>query len=196
MANVFAIHSVGNSIVTYLRNSYPEEIAGRAMPPCAFELLSCGQLAANNEEAATRITLLLYRATVNEHSRQRRAGPSQAGGAAPLTLDLHYLLTAWAAIPADEQITFAWAIRQLHEHPVLDASALSPEAGWARDEAVQIVPHEIPLEDVMRIWDALDPSYRLSSSYLARLVTLDPDEPADFRPVVARRLGYGVEAES
>jgi hypothetical protein len=194
MANVFAIHSVGNSIVTYLRNSYPEEIAGRAMPACAFEVLSCGQLAAENDEAATRITLLLYRATVNEHSRQRR--PSQAGGAAPLTLDLHYLLTAWAAIPSDEQITFAWAMRQLHEHPVLDASALSPEAGWSRDEAVQIVPHEIALDDVLRIWDALDPSYRLSSSYVARLVTLDPDEPADFRPVVAKRLAYGVEAES
>jgi hypothetical protein len=196
MANVFAVHSVGNSIVTYLRNSYPDEIAGRAMPSCAFDVLSCGQLVAGSEESTTRITLLLYRATVNEHSRQRRSGTSPADGPAPLTLDLHYLLTAWSTIPADEQITFAWSMRQLHEHPVLDASALSPEAGWARDEAVQIVPHEIPIEDVMRIWDALDPSYRLSATYVARLVTLDPDQPAEFRPVVAKRLAYGVEAQS
>ena len=193
MANVFAIHSVGNSIVTYLRNTYPDEIAGRAMPACSFEAISCGSLAGELGEEATRITLLLYRSTVNEHARQQRTGAS-ASGISPLTLDLHYLLTAWGATPLDEQITFAWALRQLHEHPVLDASSLSPEAGWARDEAVQIVPHELALEDLMRIWDALDPGYRLSASYVARLVRLDPDETAEYRPVVARRLAYGVEA--
>jgi hypothetical protein len=32
MANVFAVHSVGNSIVTFLRNTYPQQIAGRDMP--------------------------------------------------------------------------------------------------------------------------------------------------------------------
>ena len=196
MANVFAIHSVGNSIVTYLRNTYPDEIAGRPMPTCAFEVISCGSLAGTAEDEATRITLLLYRATVNEHSRlQRNVAPSKAG-IAPLTLDLHYLLSAWSSTALDEQLTFAWALRQLHEHPLLDASSLSPEAGWARDEAVQVVPHELALEDLMRIWDAIDPGYRLSASYVARLVRLDPDEPADHRPVVATRYAYGVEADA
>jgi hypothetical protein len=47
MANVFAIHSVGNSITTYLRNSYPRELAGLTMPDCGFDLISSGELAAN-----------------------------------------------------------------------------------------------------------------------------------------------------
>jgi hypothetical protein len=193
MANVLAIHSVGNSIVTYLRNTYPTLIAGQPTPACLFELISCGQLAGEIEET-TRITLLLHRVTVNEHARQSRAARAPADGRSPLSLNLHYLLTAWSVTPADEQITFAWALRQLHEHPVLDASSLSPEAGWSRDEVIQIVPEELTTEDVMRIWDALEPSYRLSVSYVARLVRLDPDEPGEFRPVVARRLGFGVEA--
>lgn len=195
MANVLAVHSVGNSIVTYLRNSYPQDIAGRPMPACSFELVSCGQLAGDVEES-TRITLLLHRVTVDEHGRQVRAAGAALAGPAPLSLDLHYLLTAWAATPLDEQVTFAWALRQLHQHPVLDASVLSPEAGWSRDEVIQIVPAEMTTEDMMRIWDALDPSYRLSATYIARLVRLDPDEPAEFRPVVARRLGFGVDAGS
>jgi hypothetical protein len=56
MANVFAIHSVGNSIATYLRNSYPRVLAGLDMPDCAFDLVSSGELAGEPGDA-TRITL-------------------------------------------------------------------------------------------------------------------------------------------
>jgi hypothetical protein len=194
MANILAVHSVGNSIVTWLRNSYPAMLAGRPMPACAFDLVSCGQLAGDVEET-TRVTLLLHRVAVNEHARQSRPANAAADGRAPLSLDLHYLLTAWAATPLDEQITFAWTLRQLHQHPVLDASSLSPEAGWARDEVIQIVPSELSTEDMMRIWDALDPSYRLSATYVARYVRLDPDAPEEFRPVVARGLALGTESD-
>ena len=76
----------------------------------------------------------------------------------------------------------AWAIRQLHLFPILDASSLSPEAGWGANEVIQIIPAELPTEDMMRIWDALDPAYRLSVSYIARLVRLDPDVAAADRP--------------
>jgi len=193
MANVFAVHSVGSSIVTFLRNTYPQQIAGHNMPACGFELTSSGQLAGEVDEA-TRITLYLYRITVNEHSRQTRRAGAVADGFVPLGLDLHYLLSAWAANPLDEQVTLAWAMRQLHQYPVLDASSLSPEAGWVGDEVVQIIPAELSTEDVMRIWDALDPSYRVSVSYVARLVRIDPDQDAEqIRPVLAGRFAFGNE---
>ncbi len=191
MANVFAVHSVGSSITTFLRNTYPQQIAGRTMPTCGFELTSSGQLAGDINET-THITLYLYRITVNEHSRQTRRTKAQPDSFVPLGLDLHYLLTAWAPHPLDEQVTLAWAIRQLHQYPVLDASSLSPEAGWESDEVIQIIPAELTTEDIMRIWDALDPAYRISVSYVARLVRLDPDhDTTTSRPVVAGRLAYG-----
>lgn len=196
MANIFAVHSVGSSIAAFLRNTYPAQIGGRDMPACGFELTSSGKLAGDIDDSA-RITLYLYRVTVNEHSRQTRRAAAPADSFVPLGLDLHYLLTAWALNPLDEQVTLAWAVRQLHQYPVLDASALSPEAGWAGDEVIQIIPAELSTEDVMRIWDALEPAYRLSVSYVARLVRLDP-EPDPFaeqaRPVVAARYAYGKEA--
>lgn len=193
MANVFAIHSVGNSIVTFLRNTYPAQINGADLPNCEFELLSGGRLAGELDET-TRIGLYLYRVTVDEHQRQAR--PSQGGGRrAPLGLDLHYLLTAWGATAQDEQVPLAWAMRQLHQSPVLDASSLSPEAGWARDEVIQVIPAELAVDEVMRIWDALTPPYRLSVSYVARVVRIDPDQDeAEYAPVVARRLAHGTEA--
>ena len=194
MANVLALHSVGNSIVTYLRNSYPQQVAGITMPTCSFDLMSFAQLASNTEEATTRITLLLYRVTVDEHARQIRASNRVADGPAPLSLDLHYMVTAWGTTSLDEQLTFAWTLRQMHEHPVLDASALSPEAGWTPDEVIQIVPAELTTEDMMRVWDGFEASYRLSSNYIARLVRLYPDQAIDTRRVVARQLALGAEA--
>ncbi|MEI7867373.1 MAG: DUF4255 domain-containing protein [Candidatus Methylumidiphilus sp.] len=194
MANVYAIHSVGSSIMTFLRNTYPKQLAGRAMPLCQFQLVSSSELADDKDEH-THLTLYLYRITVNEHSRQTRRSTVGADSFVPLGLDLHYLLTAWAGNPLDEQVALAWAIRQLHQYPVLDASSLSPEASWSSEEVVQIIPAELTTEDIMRIWDALHPSYRLSVSYVARLVRLDPDlEPESSRPVVAGRFTHGVEA--
>ena len=195
MANVWAVHSVGNSIVTFLRNSYPQEIGGVAMPACAFELFSGGQIAGEIDEV-TRITLYLYRITVNEHTRQSRRPGALTDRSTALSVDLHYLLSAWAANSLDEQVPLAWAMRQLHQVPVLDLANLSPEAGWGADEVVQILPVDLSTEDLMRVWDALEPSYRLSTSYLARVVRIDPDVDTElFAPVVARRLTFGREED-
>lgn len=190
MANIRAIHSVGNSIVTYLRNTYPATAGGAAMPACDFALLSMAELAAPPDES-TRLSLALYRITVNEHQRQQRPDRQSTEQPPPLGLDLHFLLSAWGGTAGDEQVPLAWALRQLYLHPILDASSLSPEAGWAPDEVIQIIPAELSNEDLMRIWDALEPSYRLSVSYIARLVRLDPDPAADARPVVASRFSHG-----
>lgn len=190
MANILAIHSVGNSIVTYLRNTYPAEVAGQAMPDCEFALMSSGQMA-DPPEDTTRLTLYVYRVTVNEHLRQHRPERMSPEQQPPLGLDLHFLLTAWAHNTQDELLPLTWAMRQLYQHPVLDASALSPEASWDRDELIQVIPAELSTEDMMRVWDALEPAYRLSVSYIARRVRIDPDVIADARPVVATRFGYG-----
>lgn len=196
MANVFAIHSVGNSIAAFLRNTYPQQIAGTAMPACGFELISSGQLAGDIDES-TRITLYLHRITVNEHNRQTYRAGAPNTSAAAIGLDLHYILTAWAGNPLDEQVTMAWAMRQLHLAPVLDASSLSPEGGWRHDEIIHVTPAELSNEDIMRIWDALDPAYRLSTSYVARVVRLEPDVDLEqFNPVVTRRLAVGEEASA
>jgi hypothetical protein len=111
-------------------------------------------------------------------------------------LDLHFLLSAWAGNARDEHTIVAWAIRQLHMFPILDASSLSPEAGWGTNEVIQVIPAELSTEDVMRIWDALDPPYRLSVSYIARLVRLDPDAQQQARPVVTTRFAYGEEVQA
>ena len=77
MANVFAIHSVGNSIVTYLRNSYPQAPAGLDMPDCAFELVSSGELAGDPGDATpTRLRPFSPRRTNEKASALKAHWPS------------------------------------------------------------------------------------------------------------------------
>lgn len=187
MTNVLAIHSVGESLRTYLDTSYPADL--RALHPCEFRLVASGELAGNVELDAA-LTLYLYRVTVNEHARNVRRVTDPLRDDVPLAVDLHYLLTVWSRSAFTEHVVLAWAMRQLHQHPVLDASSLTAEAAWGAGDFVQVIPAELSTEDVMRIWDALDPGYRLSVSYVARVVRIDTDPLPAAAPVVATRLGY------
>jgi hypothetical protein len=183
MADFQAIHSVGSSVVTYLRNAYPD-----SLPSCEHTLISSGELA-EDKDLPTTLSLYLYRLGINEHLRNR--GPANGSAEArSLSLDLHYLLTVWAKSASEEQLILGWALRQLNTIPVLDVSSLSPEGGWDPGDVVHLIPAEISNEDMMRIWDAVTPSYRLSFPYIARVVRIDPESAEDSRPVVATRLEF------
>jgi hypothetical protein len=138
----------------------------------------------------TTLSLYLYRVTMNEHLRNIARVNGFTDNDVPLSIDLHYLLTVWANNAVAEHTILAWAMRELYLHPVLDISSLSPEAGWTAGDVVQLIPAELSNEDVMRIWDALEPPYRLSISYIARVVRIDADTTEDSRPVVATRFSY------
>lgn len=199
MANVKSIHSVCNSIVKFLQNAYeaypvPGGDTGTTMQdeyPCAFRVVSSSELVPS-ADFGTSLTFYLYRVLVNEHVRSQplaRAGNNPAAPL-PLSVDLHFLVSVWADSAAAEQTICAWAMHQLHQHPVMDVSSLTVEGGWRNDDVLQIIPAELSNEDLMRIWGALAPDYRLSLSYIARVVRIDPAERDDGRPVVATRYQY------
>lgn len=193
MSNVLAIHSVGQSLVTYLTNSYPQSLHEKYK--CSFALVSSTDIEAK-EFTQPAVTLFLYRVTMNEHLRTMRRGAERPGDANPLSVDLHYLLSVWADKAPAEHVLLAWAMRQLHLHPLLDSSALSPEADWLPSEFIEVVPSELPVEDVMRIWDAFDMPYRLSVSYTARVVRIAGDEVPPAPPVVAHRFNFADRVET
>lgn len=187
MANLFAIHSVGSSLITYLRNAYPEPL--RTDYPCDFRLLSSGEMA-DIGEVGTAVTLYLYRITVDEHLRTAPMAYKPQDEALPLSVDLHYLLSVWADSALVEHTIVAWVMSELDQHCVLDKATLSTDGGWFDEDQIQIVPVELSNEDLMRIWDALAPNYRLSISYRARVVRIDPQPIPTGKPIVARRLDY------
>jgi hypothetical protein len=187
MANLFAIHSVGESLRKYLESSYPEPL--RTSSSCSFRLLSSGELT-DATNFGTTLSLYLYRVTMNEHLRNIPRINHTFDANAPLAVDLHYLMTVWANNALAEHTILSWAMRELYRHPILDKSSLSSEADWNTADVVQLIPAELSNEDIMRIWDALDPPYHLSVSYIARVVRIDLDVFESSRVVVANRFDY------
>ena len=186
MANTLAPFSVCDGLRLFLQRAY-DTAEVKPAPNLRFEVASAHQINQQKDDAARdMLSIFLYRITVNEHQRNHAPPPQRER--VPLTLDLHLLLIAWCEQPRTEHALLTWAMRELYQRPVLDLSVLSPEAGWAPADAVQIVPSELSNEDLMRLWDALTPAYRLSLSYIARMVRVDADPLPSFPPVVATQF--------
>jgi hypothetical protein len=188
MAHYRAILSVGESLVTYLRNAYPQEL--RDQFTCDFRLVSSNELNADDLDFGTAITLYLHRVTMDPHLRNTGSAAGPFATRVPVSLDLHYLLTVWADTATREQTLIGWVIRELYQHEALSQSDLTPAGGWSPDEVIQVIPGEISNEDMMRIWDAIQPPFHVSLSYIARVVRIDPEARPDALPVVARRLTF------
>ncbi len=202
MANVHAIRSVSNSLVSFLATSYPEEL--QRSHPMAFTLLSGGELADENFALDRALSLFLFRIGVSPHLRNTST-LAGSRGTQPLALELHYMMTVWSSSAETEQVVMSWAMRHMHQHPMLDVSSLTSvplakrkpvssltsDGGWSPDEIVHVVPAELSNEDLLRLWDTLKPNYRLSYTYLARVVLLESDTSATGRPVVATRFSLG-----
>ncbi len=133
------------------------------------------------------VTIFLHRITFDENFRAATRIQDEPNKKPVLFLDLHYLITYWGTDPQAEQTILGWTMLQLQSMPILDNSILTPANIWDADETIQLVPADLSLEDILRIWDALGPKYRLSVCYIARVVRIDTTivpEP----PVLATRF--------
>jgi Pvc16 N-terminal domain len=187
MADYTAIYSVGNSIAQFLGNSFPPELI-KQFPTVKFRLVSSSQIAVEDTtNLDNEVTVFLHRITFNENFRSATQIQDEPNKKAVLYLDLHYLITYWGTDPQAEQTILGWTMLQLQSTPILDKSILAPASIWDTTESIQLVPADLSLEDILRIWDALGPKYRLSISYIARVVRIDTSA-ASGGPVVATRF--------
>jgi hypothetical protein len=186
MAGFSAVYAVGESIAQFLRNTYPAEL--RAEHPCRFEVARSADFATGEAFGDTVVTLYLYRLLISQYLRPASERAVRQNRPPALPLDLHFMVTVWTENRHTEQLLMTWVMAQLHWHPVLDRSNLMQLGGWRADETVKLAATNIPQEELTRLWDVLDPTYRLSTTYVARIVEIDPPEAEDHPPVVASRF--------
>lgn len=188
MAGFSAAYAVGESLARYLRDVYPDDL--RAEHPCTFTLAASADFADADAFANTTVTLFLYRMTIDQYLHPAGARRTPASRSRSMPLDLHYMISVWTDSMHAEQLLMTWVMSQLHWNPVLDAAKLMTVGGFRPDESVQVSPTNVTQEDLSRIWDVLEPTYRLSTTYVARVVNIDPPEGDERLPVVATRFDH------
>lgn len=117
----------------------------------------------------------------------------------PLPLRLHYLLTpvvqeteAGDNDPGMEQLIIGKVLQIFHDHPKLSGVQLRGSLiGTGTSVRVRLEP--LDLEEITRVWDALESSYQLCVSYEVSVVMVASDsESARTAPVDAVEPEHGV----
>lgn len=134
-----------------------------------------------NQNPSDQVTLFLYRIDVDRTKRHKEiyqvdlsAKPQKA-----LALELHYLLTVWADKSDRQQSTLAYCMYLLDKFSILSGDLLqniNATHEWYEGAEIKIQLESITNEDMLRLWDAVEPSYQLSVSYLVRTVLLQAVE--------------------
>lgn len=118
-----------------------------------------------------RVNLFLYRVIANPHLHNRDFQPKPGAPNVllhpPLALNLFYMLTPFAQLDpetgeANAHAVMSEAMRVLHEHPILPQSAL--EAPLVESQ-VKVTLHAADIEELSKVWTALEKDLRLSAIY-------------------------------
>lgn len=180
------VRDAGDSIVFLLRGGVPAAM----VDPTRILLATPDEFATLATPPNPHITVFLYRIAVNGEMRnvppRLLAGGRIEGRALPL--DLFFLVTAWASDTRDELRILGRVLQVLHEAPVLGPSDLVG-ASWESDDAIQVVFDSLPLDDHYRIWDSTKVPYRLSLTYVARVIRIVPVTTIAPPPVVEAFIG-------
>jgi hypothetical protein len=145
-----------------------------------------------------QVALFLYRVDIDEARRQvelPRRTPTEPKRFA-LGLELSYLLTVWGSQSAEgEQQMLGRCMDILDRHPLLTGDLLAPGYPWEPSDALRVSIAQLSTEDMLRLWDSLEPPYQLSVPYLVRTARLAARERVE--PVIAdtRTLAVVPEAQ-
>ena len=191
MGDYRAIADVGETLITLLRDNMSDLVN-----PDSIVLLSPAEV----EDQSIRLTLFLYSIMENPHMKNqemRTLSPTELGYP-PLTLDLYYLLTAYAStqIPDRTEQTLEQhrilgrAMRIFYDNAILGGTILQGSLEGTSEE-LRIVLNSISLDDLTKIWSAFqEEGYRLSVSYLVTPTNIDSTRDMSMQRVVSKEMNY------
>ena len=211
MSNFLAIGGVSATLQTLLRDRM-ELPAGMVRSDLQVSISTPQPEDDTQPAEPTRVNLFLYRATENAFLKNQmipgQGHPSEFG-TPPLSLVLHYLLTAYGATDDNGLVNetrahflLGSAMRVLFDFPVITDQLVTVNAPTTQIlhvslrgefEQVKICLDPLSLEDISKIWTALTRPYRLSAAYTVSVVQIESRRlrtlPA---PVLTRRIHLAV----
>jgi hypothetical protein len=149
----------------------------------------------DNDGGDALLSIFLYR--VNEDPHLKNQPPVAGTGGrlrrAPLTLDLHYLLTPLMADMRSRQLALGKVMQVLSDHSSLAGADLT--GSLAGDPPLRIVLNPLTMAELGQVWGALGARYRLSLSYTVRVTAVDSSAERSMSRVFDRDSSFGARSE-
>ena len=182
-----AISATSETLRTYLRQKLAEDISFFTSASMVVELNNPQEMV---ERGRQGLALWLYRLDRDE---ERLNAPPQRISATerrpvPLPVRLHYLVTPIVNIDADdspltEQTILGKVLQTMYDHPRLRGSDLQGDLAGTEVELYARL-ESLGLEEITRVWEALDRSYQLSVSYEVSVVYIHSQRTLEEGPPV------------
>ncbi|MEM1130362.1 MAG: DUF4255 domain-containing protein [Pseudomonadota bacterium] len=213
MSNVLAIAAVTQLLKDLLNdtliNGEAEQALGAeftvtALPPDRV-------VAENAADQRAQLNLFLHRVTPNAALRNADLPTRTRDGTLrlrpQLAIDLHYILTAVAADELHAEILLGYAMQLFHELPLLPRETIRAALNAAvidtvlpedfdvlraseiadQMELLKITPRTLSMDDMSKMWTALQASYRTTVAYDVSVVLIERNQPTrPTLPVLAR----------
>jgi len=190
MSDYTVIAELGDSLVSLLfteLNADPQ-ISGLIDSEDRISLESPADLENNN---SVRLSMYLYRILEDPYMKNRFPVNGTGGKLRkpPLTLDLYYLLTPLLGTPREQQIVLGKTMQVLYDRAILEGPDLSGSLGTSGED-IRVVLNPVSLEELTRVWQALEIPYRLSVCYIARVIIVNSEEQQFGQPIVYKKITY------
>jgi Pvc16 N-terminal domain len=198
MSNALAIASVSAVLKDLLNNAAIDHQLSNVVGEVKVSALPPDRVLVEGTPETSRINLFMYQVTPNVGWRNvdlpSRDGDGQRTANPPLALDLHYLVSAYGASEFHGEILLGYAAQLLHETPVITRDAIrrtlapaSPvpsilpppldtlSASELADqvEQIRLIPETMSLEEISRLWGAIQSHYRPTAAYQASVVLIE-----------------------
>jgi Pvc16 N-terminal domain len=138
---------------------------------------------------AERLSLWLFRVTENEFLKNQpelRANGATTTRPAPLPVDLHYLVTPFARSGELDHLLLGKTLQVLHDN----ATTLLRIPLERVAQELRIILARRTLEELTRVWEALQEPYRLSVAYEVSVTEIESLRITDHVRVIDRIAGF------
>jgi len=175
VASTFALAAVCDAVVQMLRMAYRPEDFGNVQ--LDFRVYMYRDFS-NPMQAG--VSLFPVRVLPSIFRSRRIGADSISKARMPLSVELHFVLTAWAQDATTQAAITAWMMRTIADTPSLPPALLNanqPKTVFSPDESVDIAPGDMTLADMMQLSERLSSSgFPLSVPYIARVIHISSTE--------------------
>lgn len=179
MADYDAIGTVSETLVELLRTRMRDRDGIVSLDRSEIALTSPDEVGSDSD---TRLSLYLYKVERSDQQQPRHITQNNVRKGSPLTLTLHYLMTAYPSTAGtdvtannrDQHSVLGLAMQVLHDHSVLDGDSLG--GSFSEDARVEVSMHSDSQSSatVSRVWDTFrDVPLYPSVTYEASPVLID-----------------------